>query len=384
MSNPRHPICKNGALPAELTPRGSVGCGPAARRRTHDDLEGGAGFEPAISWVAARRHAARPPAFVAGRQRIELCPPVLETSSATRARPVRKQIRTETPERSEEMECGKHGLGLWWRRRVSNPRHPACKTGALPAELRPRVRCGPLAGATRPRALQQVPPVDWRDARGSNPSPSGRQPAALPTAPASRGYRDRSRDRCWSWACSSGFPRGAGGGRRTPNPLVTNQVLCQLSYTGWWPGAVASLRSGVLPGVLLWSTPGKRSTSDNIAVLDGERPHGGRLGRRGGLRCRGAFHGGVERAACQGQRLICRRRRVVRQALFSRVARRPPSSCRSFVTRNRTSGRGGGSRTLGRWRQRPGPDQAPLEGEVGLEPTTVGVRNRCSTVELLP
>src|SRR5215470_8905605 len=29
--------------------------------------------------------------------------------------------------------------GNWWRRRESNPRHPACKTGALPTELRPRI-----------------------------------------------------------------------------------------------------------------------------------------------------------------------------------------------------------------------------------------------------
>ena len=55
-SNPRPPICKNGALPTELTPRESVGCCPAALRRTHDDVESGSGVEPEISWVATRRH----------------------------------------------------------------------------------------------------------------------------------------------------------------------------------------------------------------------------------------------------------------------------------------------------------------------------------------
>lgn len=43
-------------------------------------------------------------------------------------------------------------------------------------------------------------------------------------------------------------------------------------------------------------TPEKRSTRRNIAVLDGERPHGGRLGRRGGLLC-GSFQHGVNKGS---------------------------------------------------------------------------------------
>lgn len=70
----------------------------------------------------------------------------------------------------------------------------------------------------------------------------------------------------------------------------------------------------VSPVLLCWSTPGKRSTSDNIAVL-GERPHGGWYGRHGGLECRGAFHGGVEDVACQGQPSRCRRSCNDRQVL---------------------------------------------------------------------
>ena len=35
-----------------------------------------------------------------------------------------------------------------WRRRDSNPRPPGCKPGALPAELRPRVRAPPMVGLT--------------------------------------------------------------------------------------------------------------------------------------------------------------------------------------------------------------------------------------------
>ena len=36
----------------------------------------------------------------------------------------------------------------WWRRTESNCRPPACKAGALPAELRPRIRFVPLGKST--------------------------------------------------------------------------------------------------------------------------------------------------------------------------------------------------------------------------------------------
>ena len=48
--------------------------------------------------------------------------------------------------------------GTWWSRRDSNPRHPACKAGALPAELRPprrapapRESSGAIRDGHRPR-----------------------------------------------------------------------------------------------------------------------------------------------------------------------------------------------------------------------------------------
>ena len=35
---------------------------------------------------------------------------------------------------------GGPAIERWWSRRDSNPRQPACKAGALPTELRPRLR----------------------------------------------------------------------------------------------------------------------------------------------------------------------------------------------------------------------------------------------------
>ena len=40
------------------------------------------------------------------------------------------------------------GQTCWWRRTESNCRPPACKAGALPAELRPRIRFVPLGKST--------------------------------------------------------------------------------------------------------------------------------------------------------------------------------------------------------------------------------------------
>ena len=76
----------------------------------------------------------------------------------------------------------------------------------------------------------------------------------------------------------------------------------KLSYTGAYLLAGRLWRRvGRLPGVFsVGPTPGKRSTRDNIAVLDGKRPHGGRHCRRGGLYCGGAFHGGMEVAPAKG------------------------------------------------------------------------------------
>lgn len=48
-------VCKTAALPIELTRCRVVGTDPGTLRGAHD-LESGAGIEPAISWVATRRH----------------------------------------------------------------------------------------------------------------------------------------------------------------------------------------------------------------------------------------------------------------------------------------------------------------------------------------
>lgn len=168
-SNRRPYSCKESALPAELSPRRAVRCCPAALRRGYDDMEGGAGFGPAISWVAARRHAVRPPAYMASRQRIELCPPDLESSSPTRKRLVRSKACTESPERSEHMEHGLHDLVVFGG--ASGERsHNLYLARVLLSQLSygPVVsRCGSHPGATRPRV--PLPPCDWRDARDSNP-----------------------------------------------------------------------------------------------------------------------------------------------------------------------------------------------------------------------
>lgn len=121
-SNPRHSPCKRVVLAAELTRRRTVGPGPGALRRHHNDvrLEGRVGVEPTNTEVAIRRLTTWPPARLAGRQRIELCPPVLETSSATRARPVRNKTRTESPEWADDVKRRSHDL-FQWSARDSNP-----------------------------------------------------------------------------------------------------------------------------------------------------------------------------------------------------------------------------------------------------------------------
>ncbi len=59
--------------------------------------------------------------------------------------------------RSNQLSYAPAG-NIWWSRRDSNPRHPACKAGALPAELRPprrapapRESSGAIQAEHRPR-----------------------------------------------------------------------------------------------------------------------------------------------------------------------------------------------------------------------------------------
>ena len=52
---------------------------------------------------------------------------------------------------------------IWWSRRDSNPRHPACKAGALPAELRP------------PRRAPGPPGIKRRNTSETSASPAPRR-----------------------------------------------------------------------------------------------------------------------------------------------------------------------------------------------------------------
>lgn len=61
--------------------------------------------------VAIRRLTIWHPARVASRQGIEPCPPVLETSSPTRKRLVRR-ARTESPEWAKNVEEVEHDVSL--------------------------------------------------------------------------------------------------------------------------------------------------------------------------------------------------------------------------------------------------------------------------------
>ena len=49
--------------------------------------------------------------------------------------------------------------GSWWSRGDSNPRHPPCKGGALPAELRPQVSRVEPAEADRGTFTQKAGPI---------------------------------------------------------------------------------------------------------------------------------------------------------------------------------------------------------------------------------
>lgn len=95
-SNPTNPLCvKQPLYQIELTRCRAVGPDPGTLRGTHD-LESGAGIEPAISWVATRRHTNLTIRSIADRQRIELCPSDLESVGASRTRPIQRGC-TEAP-----------------------------------------------------------------------------------------------------------------------------------------------------------------------------------------------------------------------------------------------------------------------------------------------
>lgn len=118
---------------------------------------------------------------------------------------------------------------------------------------------------------------------------------------------------------------------------------------------------GAFPGAYLWFTPGKRSTRD-IAVNHGERPLGGRHGRRCGRGCcRGTFHGVNSGPACQGRskgglpELYETVKPLVRIFLDRGpgIEPGPARSKREVLTSEPPSGRGGETRTHSLRHQKP-------------------------------
>lgn len=56
--------------------------------------------------------------------------------------PTRQSLRiAPSPNRNAAAEATILRIAHWWSRTGSNRRHPACKAGALPAELRPLIPC---------------------------------------------------------------------------------------------------------------------------------------------------------------------------------------------------------------------------------------------------
>ena len=131
-------------------------------------------------------------------------------------------------------------------RRDSNPRHQAWKASALPTELLPRnqvllpktkirkpesftkwwgkdsnlrrlapadLQSAPVGHLGTPPHHAIIPLTQFAEQRTTAPIPAGTAPSTNPT-PASNRRR----------------PRRADGENRTRNLLITNQLLCQLSY----------------------------------------------------------------------------------------------------------------------------------------------------------
>src|SRR5688572_17289313 len=114
-------------------------------------------------------------------------------------------------------------------RRGSNPRHQAWKACALPTELLPRsfrlpTPDRPFRGPMHPSLPERVPPWWGKDSNLRRLAPADLQSAPFghlgtPPCPARR-------------RCIPSIPAAprADGENRTRNRLITNQVLCQLSY----------------------------------------------------------------------------------------------------------------------------------------------------------
>ena len=130
-------------LPATLIPRLPVSPFDESAPRFGSGgspLVGSNGLEPSTSRLSGVRsnHLSYEPISVAVRCAIR------PNHLRLRSGPLRDH---RLPFRSD---CNAIWLGAspWWRRTESNCRPPACKAGALPAELRPRMRFVPLGEST--------------------------------------------------------------------------------------------------------------------------------------------------------------------------------------------------------------------------------------------
>ena len=93
--------------------------------------------------------------------------------------------------------------GTWWSRRDSNPRHPACKAGALPAELRPprrapapRESSGAIRDEHRPRPEHRRASL----IKGGDPAAGSPTATLLRLHPSHRPYLRRLPPRLRVWS----------------------------------------------------------------------------------------------------------------------------------------------------------------------------------------
>jgi hypothetical protein len=115
------------------------------------------GYRRIIAWLAApRRFSQLPTSFLAScRLGIHRVPfvawsslffvqlPLLPSKTKVQRGACSTDLRRAGFTSLAHMRLSKNGGKAWWSRSGSNRRHPACKAGALPAELRPLVGGGP-------------------------------------------------------------------------------------------------------------------------------------------------------------------------------------------------------------------------------------------------
>ena len=148
---PRHPSCARKACPQKSSSAAAppdfirCPCGkPRAERARAPPSAFYVTFKVFLSFASGCQRAP-PPRRAAGGNSGMVGAPGLEPGTSSLSE-----------KRSNQLSYAP--AGTWWSRRDSNPRHPACKAGALPAELRPprrapapRESSGAIRDEHRPR-----------------------------------------------------------------------------------------------------------------------------------------------------------------------------------------------------------------------------------------